>query len=637
MSTIANRCALLLLFIYGQLVLGQTSITDTIIELANVEVNSQRMDHFDNEMSVETFDSLLLQSYNSKSLGDVLTASSGVSIRSYGVSGLASMSMRGGTSGQSTVIWNDLNLQNPMNAGVNLSTLPILFSDKVQVLYGGAGALNGSGDMSGSVHLSSNNVISKCNSLKVGSSIGSFENYSGYISAKTGNKKYGISGKFFGKKAENDFRFINTAQYGDPSERQTNSATRQLGAGVDQQVLLAKNLYSNTSILFTDYFTHIPTRMDDSKPSKNSQADKNIYATTNLKLITNNNSLCYRFGYLFSEVDYADPDSITTDTGHSFSTTHSFINELESKWVIQNQYIIIGLNYTNERAAADAFLNIPIRNRGAAYLFYNIKDNQNRSSTSIKVRQERTNDNQFPLVYSIGSVYNATKLIGINGNLARTYRIPSFNDLYWKDGMAEGNPSLKPESGWSGELGLSEYSQFWNGSMSFSQTLFYNEYKNYIAWLPDSIGVWKPDNKKVGKSYGIELKAKNQININEWLVELKAAYSYTKSLIYSNDEYNEKSMLYVPKHKVNGSFLVVNDVFSGRIILNYNGRRYFDSRNALPAYITADAMFNMRYKVASVEINTSLNVYNFLNANYQVMNSYAMPQRNYTINVEIKL
>ncbi|HOK51700.1 MAG TPA: TonB-dependent receptor, partial [Bacteroidales bacterium] len=77
--------------------------------------------------------------------------------------------------------------------------------------------------------------------------------------------------------------------------------------------------------------------------------------------------------------------------------------------------------------------------------------------------------------------------------------------LYWKeDAFAKGNPSLKPEWGWSGEWGVH---QMWNiGGLQLeaSQMFFYNKIYNWIMWQPDTVGKWQPINKSQGKSQGVD-------------------------------------------------------------------------------------------------------------------------------------
>ena len=54
------------------------------------------------------------------------------------------------------------------------------------------------------------------------------------------------------------------------------------------------------------------------------------------------------------------------------------------------------------------------------------------------------NENELPLLPSITSSWKFCKDFLLKGNIAKLYRVPTLNDLYWKPG---GNSELKPESG----------------------------------------------------------------------------------------------------------------------------------------------------------------------------------------------
>ena len=620
----------------------QKNLTDTIIHLNDVEVNSTKIGYYKKQLSIQTIDTSLLQIYSYQSLSALLRSTTGVSVRSYGASGISSMSIRGGGYSHTTVLWNDLNIQNPMNAGVNLSSLPVLFSDVVLVQYGGAGALNGSGSMSGALHLSSGNVIDREEGITTGISIGShdlstIDGISGFIAAKAGNKKYGLSVKLYGKNAENDFKFRNTAAFGKPYQHQTNSEMYHYAGGLDQEIRISDRFISNTSILYTDYFTQVPTTMDRTSASESNQTDRNLLATTKLKYIGTKGSFLYKFGYLYSETNFKNPEFSDSISGSSVSSAQSIINEIEKKWYYDHQNVTIGFNYTDEQASAQELADNPVRNRLTGYFLYNISLWRDRITSYLQVRKETSNGTAFPYVYSVGTAFKVMDDILLTGNYSTTYRIPSFNDLYWKDGWSSGNIHLKPETGWSGDLGikcnvLGNVHQF-----TISQTVFINHYSDYISWLPDSLGTWSPTNKNSGESYGYELLSTDRFQINGFFLELMGSYFYTRSTISSNDEYNDKPMIYVPRHKASGSVSLARGSVAGRVLLNYTGSRYYDYKHILDGYLLTDVILNFHTKVKNFELLTSVQINNLFNTNYQVMAWYAMPMRNYSIDLKIKL
>src|SRR6476469_9204389 len=98
-------------------------------------------------------DTLTLARYNTTSVSDLLSNQSTVHIKSYGNGNIATTSLRGGSSYQTALLWNGLNIQNAMLGMPDLSIIPTLFFDNVTVEYGGGSALWGSGAVGGCIHL----------------------------------------------------------------------------------------------------------------------------------------------------------------------------------------------------------------------------------------------------------------------------------------------------------------------------------------------------------------------------------------------------------------------------------------------------------------------------------------------------
>lgn len=68
----------------------------------------------------------------------------------------------------------------------------------------------------------------------------------------------------------------------------------------------------------------------------------------------------------------------------------------------------------------------------------------------------------------------------LRGSVARVYRAPTFNELFWPDG---GNPDLSPETGWGAEVGARR--EFLAGRLVADLSLFYWQIDNKIDWRMD--------------------------------------------------------------------------------------------------------------------------------------------------------
>jgi iron complex outermembrane receptor protein len=93
--------------------------------------------------------------------------------------------------------------------------------------------------------------------------------------------------------------------------------------------------------------------------------------------------------------------------------------------------------------------------------------------------------------------------IRLRSSLARAFRIPTFTELYYRDPNNEADPSLKPESSWSEEIG-SDFApaKNWMGSFTF----FSRQERNVIDWIrSSSADKWRTFNIRKLHTSGIEI------------------------------------------------------------------------------------------------------------------------------------
>ena len=94
-----------------------------------------------------------LEKLPATNLAELLAQEAGVYIKSYGLGSLATSSVRGGSAGHTLVLWNGIPIQSPMLGLLDLSLLPISFSESISLQKGGNGANWGSGAIGGTISL----------------------------------------------------------------------------------------------------------------------------------------------------------------------------------------------------------------------------------------------------------------------------------------------------------------------------------------------------------------------------------------------------------------------------------------------------------------------------------------------------
>ena len=138
--------------------------------LKEIQISASRLSGFSAGNKVLNLDSALIIESSDQNLGDILARYTPVYLKSYGLGGLATPSFRGSGASHTPVIWNGFNLQSPLNGQVDFSLIPAFLMDQVQLQFGGAGALFGSGAIGGVVHLNQRSGIKS--DLSIGANLG---------------------------------------------------------------------------------------------------------------------------------------------------------------------------------------------------------------------------------------------------------------------------------------------------------------------------------------------------------------------------------------------------------------------------------------------------------------------------------
>jgi iron complex outermembrane receptor protein len=249
-----------------------------------------------------------------------------------------------------------------------------------------------------------------------------------------------------------------------------------------------------------------------------------------------------------------------------------------------------------------------------------------------------------PITFGLFGEYEFSKHWIINTNISKNHRTPTFNDLYWKDAYAIGNPNLKDESGYSADLSLIQKHRFGKFTTEHKITGYFNSTADLIQWVPVG-NVWTPQNKKKVHSYGAELYCRSgyEFNKNSEL-GITVNYTYTNASIVEKSE-NEsddilyKQLIYTPYHQGN----IFMDYRFKRFTVSLNGDftgdqfTRDDNSDGIPAYVVVDLntsyVFDLKWGAAKLFFKIN----NLLNADYMQMQWYPMPPVNFEGGVSLSI
>jgi vitamin B12 transporter len=614
--------------LYGQ----KQAVADSTIVFDEVIVISDRLNSFGIGSSVQKLDSLTILHHHNQSLSELLAAETSVSVKSYGPAGLAGISLRGGGTRHTAVLWNGLNLQNPMNAYFNFSTVPVSFIDEISIQHGGSGTLFGSGATTGVIHINNSLKLNQLLSIEAGASAGSFNVFDQTSNVTYGSNSIATSTRFSHRYGKNNFTFINNEKFGRPKDTLKNAAYNGYSFLQQNAFRLSQGSIIRTDLWYQKYAKEIPSLMTDMLQGKDNQTDENIRLSVNSSHTWSHAQIFSRFGLLNDKIMFNNSKS------HSLSV----IGETEAKYLLSWQHKLgLGINYTFENAYAAGYPDKPQRNKVATFGSYGFSALENNLNTVASFRQEYVNGRFIPFVYSIAAKFDFFRGLFLKSNLSKNYALPTFNDLYWiKSTGVEGNPNLLPESGFSFE-GAFGYERL-NKHLHFLSELsvYKSEINNWIVWLPNDQGVWKPNNFEKGISKGLEINSGLSFYFSQLSLKWNLIYAYTNAKPLKSGEeksnYQGKQMIYVPRHKISGNFRISWHTFYFTYQQSYTSQRYTSPEAFLVPYQLGEVSFSKDWIFQNYFVNFFFKIENIWNESYQLTKDCAMPGRSFLCGLNLK-
>lgn len=623
-----QRFILLTLFISGsnQYIYAQIR-SDSVYEAAIITIEGYRYTDFSAGSKSVFIDSSYLKN-NPGSLADVLSNQSSVYIKSYGVSSLASISVRGGSASQTLTTMNGMIMNSPTTGQLDYSTIPSFLFNTMQMQYGSQVSLMGSGAIGGSIHLSNNQDFVKRKSLGVSFQQSSYGSVLPIISARLGDSTQQLYVSAYYKQANNSIPY-----YSNGDKLKLDHASQfQKGVYLDYSFRIKRHTFKYWN-WYQQMNRNLPGTIN-APFSDATQYDRNwkqglqwMYA--------------YKRSVIQSKVGLqADKMNYESDT----SNIHSVINskliqaELEYRYHV-NAFItmLAGTQAILQNAQSDNFSDYTVhQNKIAFFVSSNIKLVGKKVTIVPSIRKEWASI-FVPVTPSLGIDYQVFAFAKLHGLAAYNYRIPSLNDLYWNPG---GNTALKPEYGWGYEGGITLEKKYDKLRLYQDINGYTRTISDWILWTPNK-GIWTPDNIQRVWSRGIELESGLSMFFSTYNIHLKNAFAYTKSTnesdLAASDNRIGKQLIYVPLYKNSFTASVQKKKVETAVIYNYTSWSFITSDNSdyLNPYHLFDAYMLVHIGLPKVKSQLTINarINNIFNKSYQVVASRPMPLRNYQLTI----
>jgi iron complex outermembrane receptor protein len=564
------------------------------------------------------------------SLSEELSSSGLVYVKSGGIGGVSTISLRGSSASQTSVIWNGLPIESPMLGILDLSLLPSSLLDSWQIQKGGNASKWGSGAIGGAILMHTDLPESDTILGRFTSSIGSFGLFQqlGQLDYRKG--RWSSRSKLFHHSSKNDFP-IKTSN-SSSSHRLSNSQITKSGLLQSMGIALTPRSEIEAHIWLQKSNVEIPPTLRQTS-NLSFQRDQSIRNILIYRTVLNRAILTVKTAYFVEEQNYTDP-ALKIDSNYDFK---SWLTDIDlTRMVSSSLRLNFAITHSRKHARSDNFGDQIIEHRANLLtgLIWEIK----KLKVQFGLRQEVIEGNWAPLVPSVGMEYGLDDNWRLLFKVSRNYRYPTLNDFYWSPG---GNPNLRAESGWNEEITLNFKSV--SDGLSVEQDIgFFNRIvDDWIMWVPrDGSPFWSPMNIAKVWSRGLEYNSTVSFNMPKISLKLPSSIQVVRStnevslqspIINKGDQ-----IFYSPE--ILGSlgaqleFKVISFNYQHRWVGSVKG-----INQDVDAFNIGSFDVSWSGKIKGAGLNTNFRINNIWNIDYQLIEDRPMPGRHFQIGLSLTL
>jgi outer membrane cobalamin receptor len=223
-----------------------------------------------------------------------------------------------------------------------------------------------------------------------------------------------------------------------------------------------------------------------------------------------------------------------------------------------------------------------------------------------------------------------------------TYRMPSFNDLYYAQ---VGNTALRPEQATQLNAGATFYELREVGYVSLSADVYRGNVRDKIVAMPTrNIFVWSMRNVGRVKISGFDIVARAGYSLaKRYHISLCGSYTFQKSIDKTSADgstYNHQ-IPYTPQHSGSATASVETPYASLDYSVVASGGRYALAQNIPQNYVSSYADHNIslrkNFSLYALRCKASAEICNLLNAQYEVVRGFPMPGRAMRLMLQVEI
>ena len=546
-----------------------------------------------------------LQDKGAKTLAEALSDVPGVTVQNYGNAGqIAIPYILGSDRVVVLVDGKRMNLPQGMSygyGGVDANTFVLADNiDRIEVVRGGASVLYGADAVGGVI-----NIITKKGQTDTPSSVSvAAGNYGArYYSVNTGGQEKNTRWLLSGTQDSNDGQRDNSAY------KAKNASFR-----IDQDL----NKGETITATYDYYGSHAGL------PGATYWKTPNDYGN----ILRQNWSI----GYTKEHADgnrvfrYYDNNQIySTFISPSYyrheNSVHAFEYQDNAK-LDANNLLTWGGEWRKDKVTSTAEGNIPHSGTTKAIFVQDQYSLTASSTLTLGIRQDNNSiygDHTLP---KIAYLYQANENTSYFANWGKIFKAPNFDQLYWSDSGMLGNPDLKPETGWTAEVGMkNKFSKITEGTLS----LFKRDLTDAIKWRStdptDWTAPWQTYNVAHYTATGVTASVATKLS-----PVTTATFGYT----YLDSHDQDGNSVGDPRNSFNVG-LTIHDGKLTQTITGIYEDKSGTSYSQIPSHfiVNTNTVFN-----TTKDTSVFLTFNNLLNKQYQSVYGYPASSRTFLLGVK---
>ena len=599
-----------------------------------------------------------IEQRGSSSVADLLELSPEITVTREGGSGARSIRIRGSNTNQVLVLLDGVELNDPLTGEVNLDQIPTELIQEIQVQKYGGSAEYGSGAYAGVVSIETRSrAVEKWSARGALGSFGKQELGSFLSGNPVSPLSYTVA--LHVREATNDFPYSYTLPDGSEVETERNNAE-----------LTVRSIHSSLrwnkqprTVRFAGHFLQshrgLPGKIYQWTPYADAENQRAGLSLTVDQQFTQS-LLRFQTNISASTSEYVnDPPEDARDgyrlvPAYSTEYTHeSLKSDLKYEYRYSESFrSSTGIEYTQsgfgEEGNSTDYTE-PIRANQQSYSIFAGTDFQFNTTlpgfmilspqvrySGIQITSESTTQNYPFWSASLDAAYHLSGS-QIFLNLNRSFRIPTFGDLFYQDFRVSGNPDVLPEKSEEVSVGFSS-DQFTGFNLQFSAEAFWRDFSDQILWVTGSYGNFSPtntDSRITGQSATLQWNFNNR----KFFGHLSGEHL---TPLNKNPNHALFNKILPFRSQFSGQIQVGAEFYGTRLTYEHRirGNRYITQANtkSLPSYNIGDIQvqrtFPLTWFSPRLKIRTGFRIENLWNAEYFIMERMPEPGRTFRLSID---